>query len=115
MKHQPHFAALPPASLNISAMLLLILSLFLFDSSNMVIVFAGHNFYEDVDIIWGDGRCKILDNGQNLSVSLDNISGSGFQSKNEYLYAKLDMQIKLVHGNSAGTVTAFYVSLVICT
>ncbi|RZC52454.1 hypothetical protein C5167_020872 [Papaver somniferum] len=52
----------------------------------------------------------ILNNGQLLTLSLDKPSGSGFQSKNEYLFGKIDMQIKLVRGNSAGTVTAYYVS-----
>lgn len=39
------------------------------------------NFYQDVDITWGDGRAKILDNGHLLTLSLDKYSGSGFQSK----------------------------------
>jgi xyloglucan:xyloglucosyl transferase len=70
----------------------------------------GGNFFQDFDITWGDQRAKILNGGQLLTLSLDKASGSGFQSKNEYLFGQIDMQIKLVAGNSAGTVTAYYVS-----
>ncbi|KAL5974060.1 putative xyloglucan endotransglucosylase/hydrolase protein 25 [Asimina triloba] len=65
---------------------------------------------QNFDITWGDGRAKILNNGELLTLSLDKASGSGFRSKNEYLFGKIDTQLKLVHGNSAGTVTAYYLS-----
>ncbi|KAL7590111.1 probable xyloglucan endotransglucosylase/hydrolase protein 23 [Lactuca sativa] len=67
------------------------------------------DFYNEFDITWGNGRGKIL-NGDLLTLSLDNSSGSGFESRNEYMFGKIDMQLKLVAGNSAGTVTAYYLS-----
>ncbi|KAG9456384.1 hypothetical protein H6P81_000892 [Aristolochia fimbriata] len=74
------------------------------------LVASAGNFYSDFDITWGDGRGKILNNGELLTLSLDKASGSGFQSKNEYHLGKIDMELKLVRGNSAGTVTAYYLS-----
>ncbi|XP_073281236.1 xyloglucan endotransglucosylase protein 6-like [Primulina huaijiensis] len=48
--------------------------------------------------------------GELLKMKLDNHSGAGFSSKSKYLYGKVTVQIKLVEGDSAGTVTAFYMS-----
>ncbi|PIA41372.1 hypothetical protein AQUCO_02200058v1 [Aquilegia coerulea] len=84
-------------------------SIFLLFTSSIMVTHAG-NFYQDFDLTWGDHRAKILNGGQMLTLSLDKASGSGFKSKKEYLFGRIDMQLKLVAGNSAGTVTAYYLS-----
>ncbi|CDP18875.1 unnamed protein product [Coffea canephora] len=76
-------------------------------ASFLLAAYAG-NFYQDVAQTFGDQRFKILEGGQLLTLSLDKTSGSGFQSKNEYLFGRFDMQLKLISGNSAGTVATFY-------
>lgn len=88
---------------------------FLLVFSLHVIIMGGYvanagNFYQDFDITWGGDRAKVFNGGQFLSLSLDKTSGSGFQSKKEYLFGRIDTQLKLVAGNSAGTVTAYYLS-----
>ncbi|KAK9106654.1 hypothetical protein Syun_022665 [Stephania yunnanensis] len=59
-----------------------------------------------MDLTWGGDRAKITQNGGLLQLSLDRASGSGFQSKQQYLFGKIDMQIKLVPGDSAGTLSS---------
>ncbi|KAF9589747.1 hypothetical protein IFM89_028656, partial [Coptis chinensis] len=93
-------------TIKMSSATLLLFSLLL---GYLMATYAG-NFYQDFDITFGDRRAKIFNGGQLLTLSLDKTSGSGFKSKKEYLFGRIDMQLKLVAGNSAGTVTAYYLS-----
>lgn len=93
------------------AILVFFLFVFVAASSNFRAALAG-NLGQEFDLVWGDQRAKLLDGGRLLTLSLDQASGSGFISKREYLFGRIDMQLKLVAGNSAGTVTAYYVNYV---
>ncbi|XP_022841618.1 xyloglucan endotransglucosylase/hydrolase protein 9-like [Olea europaea var. sylvestris] len=66
------------------------------------------NFSEIFQPNWAPDHIVIQ--GDQISLSLDNTTGCGFESKKKYLFGKATTQLKLVKGNSAGTVIAFYMA-----
>ncbi|CAO2815920.1 unnamed protein product [Amaranthus hypochondriacus] len=59
---------------------------------------------------WAFDHIKYFNGGSQIQLVLDKYTGTGFQSKGSYLFGHFCMNIKLVGGDSAGTVTAFYLS-----
>jgi xyloglucan:xyloglucosyl transferase len=70
--------------------------------------------YDQVEMTWGEQHSFFyMDGGDEdtLALCLDKYTGgSGFVSKESYLYGRFDIKMMLVANNSAGTVTTLYVS-----
>ncbi|XP_057545197.1 probable xyloglucan endotransglucosylase/hydrolase protein 8 [Amaranthus tricolor] len=66
------------------------------------------SFKDNFDIMFSESNFKTSDDGQIWFLSLDKISGCGFQTKQRYRFGWFSMRLKLVGGDSAGVVTAYY-------
>eukprot|EP01018_Ginkgo_biloba_P015464 Gb_05591 [translate_table: standard] len=67
-------------------------------------------FDQNYNITWGQYHVKSFAHRRIVQLVLDRSSGSGFASRNKYLFGNFSMQMKLVQGDSSGTVTAFYLT-----
>ncbi|WOL09320.1 putative xyloglucan endotransglucosylase/hydrolase protein 26 [Canna indica] len=85
-----------------------LLVLVLLDSCSLLLVHA--NFGNDTVASWGAQNVVISPDGQNLTLTLNNQTGCRIDSINQFMFGSIEMQIKLVQGNSAGTVTSYYMS-----
>nr|GEV72999.1 probable xyloglucan endotransglucosylase/hydrolase protein 8 [Tanacetum cinerariifolium] len=66
------------------------------------------SFEDNFSIMWSENHFKTSEDGQIWYLSLDNDTGCGFQTKQKYRFGWFSMKLKLVGGDSAGVVTAYY-------
>ncbi|KMS96704.1 hypothetical protein BVRB_8g200100 [Beta vulgaris subsp. vulgaris] len=66
------------------------------------------SFKDNFDIMFSESNFKTSEDGQIWYLSLDKTSGCGFQTKQKYRFGWFSMKLKLVGGDSAGVVTAYY-------
>ncbi|GAB2211277.1 hypothetical protein Drorol1_Dr00016570 [Drosera rotundifolia] len=84
---------------------LIIISLFISSSATSL---SKGNFDDNFDIMWSKEHFKASEDGQIWYLSLDKETGCGFQTKQRYRFGWFSMKLKLVGGDSAGVVTAYY-------
>ncbi|KQJ94401.1 probable xyloglucan endotransglucosylase/hydrolase protein 12 [Brachypodium distachyon] len=72
---------------------------------------AGANFRDDCDIPWAPENAYFSPDGHSLTMSLPREnSGCALQTKKQFIYGSVSTLIKLIPGDSAGTVTTYYTS-----
>ncbi|KAK9089643.1 hypothetical protein Scep_028725 [Stephania cephalantha] len=69
---------------------------------------SAFSFADNFDIMWSEEHFKTSPDGQIWYLSLDKETGCGFQTKQRYRFGWFSMKLKLVGGDSAGVVTAYY-------
>ncbi|EOA17126.1 hypothetical protein CARUB_v10005387mg [Capsella rubella] len=97
-------------SLFSSRNVIFMISLCLFAALYRPVLSRPAKFEDDFRITWSDAHITQIDGGRAIQLKLDPSSGCGFASKKQYLFGHVSMKIKLLPGDSAGTVAAFYMN-----
>ncbi|XP_073004874.1 probable xyloglucan endotransglucosylase/hydrolase protein 8 [Typha latifolia] len=69
---------------------------------------SSFSFKDNFDIMWAEDHFRTSPDGQVWYLYLDKKTGCGFQTRQRYRFGWFSMKLKLVGGDSAGVVTAYY-------
>ncbi|XP_057482993.1 xyloglucan endotransglucosylase/hydrolase protein 2-like [Actinidia eriantha] len=91
------------------------MKLFVFSLFAIVLLSSGarttdSSFDVNYYVTWGNNHVLSLNQGREIQLSMDNTSGAGFGSKLVYRSGFFHLRIKLPDKDSAGVVTAFYLT-----
>ncbi|GLJ20659.1 hypothetical protein SUGI_0376180 [Cryptomeria japonica] len=68
------------------------------------------SFSEEFEVTSREDHVRIMADNYSVQLTLDRNGDARFASKHEYMFGLVSAKIKLVAGDSAGTVTTFYLS-----
>ncbi|CAN0915393.1 Xyloglucan endotransglucosylase/hydrolase protein 2 [Linum grandiflorum] len=88
----------------------LLVVLFLGCRNNVVVNGGETPFDENYGVTWGYDHVSQINQGTEVQLSMDRSSGAGFASKVSYGSGFFRLRMKLPDRNSAGIVTAFYLT-----
>ncbi|BBN05105.1 xyloglucan:xyloglucosyl transferase [Marchantia polymorpha subsp. ruderalis] len=72
---------------------------------------AHEKFDDQFNVVWSSSNNILAyDDSKEVELSLTKAGGANFQSSDYFLYGSFSVKLKLIHGESAGTVTAFYLT-----
>ncbi|KAL3697386.1 hypothetical protein R1sor_011462 [Riccia sorocarpa] len=67
------------------------------------------DFTTEFSVFWGPEHIYTTTD-QMLDLTLTNLSGAGFSSRRTFIYGRINMNLKLIAGDSSGTVTTYYLT-----
>ncbi|KAJ3705223.1 hypothetical protein LUZ61_008928 [Rhynchospora tenuis] len=102
-------------AMHLSSWILLLLTAFVFTCScisnaatDNAAPSGSFSFKDNFDLTGAEDHFSTSPDGQVWYLSLDKNAGCGFQTRDRYRFGWFSMKLKLVGGDSAGVVTAYY-------
>ncbi|OAE20306.1 hypothetical protein AXG93_4888s1140 [Marchantia polymorpha subsp. ruderalis] len=71
--------------------------------------FAG-DFHDDFTVVWSRENVIVDDASRTVKLSMNEVAGASLASSDAFLFGSFSVKLKLIKGDSAGTVCSFYLT-----